>query len=281
MKKTVFFVAIFSILWSVSGFSASEKTAELTSAPQILKHIEKWTKNIASFSISFSSFYKKPDGKIDRVERRRVSFVKKHSLFSHFRYDLIHPEKTSIVISPEKYFKVSGLDKAVTDEVVFMKKPEVSEEGEVASPPVELKRADVVKPHNKARELFKEIEFTGASLPKEFRYRSVFNRARLEKDVIYKSKHCHVLSTKSSGAIGRFWVTKTNNNLLKYVIINEDKSREVVVVAKKKKMLGGLYIPIEVDKTLYNSSGGLSGFVKIKYYGYLVNRRIPPATFVK
>ena len=253
-----------------------EKT-ETPTASALLRILDNWGREIENFNISFSLNYRSGEGKIVKVERRRIAYVKKGFMFKRFRYDLSYPEKLSFIVSPEKYIKYNLSTRKTEEEVRFIEELS-SSTGQSINGQEKVEGAHS-RPHEKAFEIFKNIVMPGATLPHDFRYRSVFNRAKIVKEAIYKNKLCLIISSRSSQDMGHFWVTKDNSNLLKYIIIREDKSQEIVEILKKRKISESLYIPIEVKIILKTPEGETSQFIRVKYYGYAVNRKLPPGTF--
>lgn len=252
--------------------------AESPSASSMLRSLDDWINKIDNFSINYSLTYKAPNGKINKVERRKLSFLRTNSRYSHFRYELVHPEKLVYLVTPasyQKHDKKSGKDLEET----VLTPSEVLEKLAAEKNHSKTRSFYERKVHQKVKELFKNLEFVGASIPSDFKFRSVYKRAIVLKETVFMNKHCYIIGTKSSQKHGVFWITKDNNNLLKYRITNEDKSQELVVVNKKKKISSELYIPIEVKKVYVNPDGSVKDTIIVKYYGYAVNRKVGMHSF--
>ena len=275
MKKS--YLAVFLLFLSSLVFSNTKNREEI-SAYSILKNLSSWEQKIDSFSISFSLSYKSSDMKIQKVERRGYSFIKRRQEFSHFRYDLIHPEKLSFLVTPYKFLKFNISDKQIEEESIFSQMPK---QGEFAANK-EIsanKEIDLRKTNKKAKEQFSGVVFIGATIPEDFKAYSVYKNAFIENEIIYKNKPCVIITAKLSNKKGRFWVTKDKNNLLKYVLTAENNFVEEVEVVKMKKFFDSIYIPIEVIKKNIDATGKLVETIHIKYYGYSVNRKLPLKTF--
>jgi len=269
----IIFVFQSSINVLAGPYKSPDQKEEIPPAFEIMSPLNKWADKIENFGINFSISYKSPDGKIIRVERRKIAFKKMRSLFSFFRYDLIHPEKITFLVSPEKYVRYNNQINEIEEELILNpEKPDAgTTHGEVTS--------GLAKTHIKALEIYSGIEIPGATLPEGFNSKSVMAKATVIKEMIYKNKLCYIVHAKSLNSEGHFWITKDNNNLLKYVVTHPESKKEVVEVLKKRKIYEDLYIPIEVKKTIFDSEGSVSEIVHVRYYGYAVNRKLSPNTF--
>jgi hypothetical protein len=264
MRKLLILILFLFINNSIHAEASKESEAN---AYKLLKGLGDWDKKIDLFSINYSLTYKSSQMKIKKVERRSFSFIKKKREFSHFRHDLLHPEKIAFIVTPQKFLKYNFLSKKIEEEISF--NTEATDDTSF----------DLKKTNGKARELLKNVNLIGATLPDEFQSYTVFRRAIVENEIIYKNRLCYLITAKSSDKAGKFWISKDRNNLLKYVIVSEDKLIEEVEIVKMKKLFDDIFIPIEVVKRNRDEDGKIEDIIHIKYYGFAVNRNLPPKTF--